>query len=89
MSVVVWVADAFMGAMLSRPGGLSLRTSWVTPGTLLLAAISAPACAVLAGLMLARGGWLAVVAAAALLLVCAGAAAVAAVGVSQRRAARR
>ncbi|HXO59451.1 MAG TPA: hypothetical protein VN834_06580, partial [Candidatus Acidoferrum sp.] len=32
------VADLFMGLMWSRPGGLSLRTTWVTPATLALAA---------------------------------------------------
>jgi hypothetical protein len=31
------VADVFMGLMWSRPGGLSLRTTWVTPATLGLA----------------------------------------------------
>jgi len=30
------VADLFMGVMWSRPGGLSLRTTWVTPATLWL-----------------------------------------------------
>jgi hypothetical protein len=30
------VADLFMGLMWSRPGGLSLRTTWVTPATLWL-----------------------------------------------------
>ena len=32
------VADLFMGLMWSRPGGLSLRNTWVTPATLALAA---------------------------------------------------
>ena len=32
------MADLFMGLMWSRPGGLSLRTTWVTPATLALAA---------------------------------------------------
>jgi hypothetical protein len=31
------LADLFMGMMWSRPGGLSLRTTWVTPATLGLA----------------------------------------------------
>jgi hypothetical protein len=31
------LADLFMGLMWSRPGGLSLRTTWVTPATLGLA----------------------------------------------------
>src|SRR5438270_12796077 len=30
------VADRFMGLMWSRPGGLSLRTTWVTPATIWL-----------------------------------------------------
>lgn len=30
-------ADFFMALMLSRPGGLSLRTTWVTPATIALA----------------------------------------------------
>ena len=29
-------ADFFMALMLSRPGGLSLRTTWVTPATIAL-----------------------------------------------------
>lgn len=36
------LADRFMWLMLSRPGGLSLRTSWVTPATLALALTIAP-----------------------------------------------
>jgi hypothetical protein len=28
------VADRFMALMWSRPGGLSLRTTWVTPATM-------------------------------------------------------
>jgi hypothetical protein len=31
------LADLFMALMWSRPGGLSLRTTWVTPATLALA----------------------------------------------------
>ena len=30
------VADLFMGLMFSRPGGLSLRTTWVTPASIWL-----------------------------------------------------
>ena len=33
------VADRFMALMWSRPGGLSLRTAWVTPATICLAVI--------------------------------------------------
>jgi hypothetical protein len=32
------LADLFMGLMWSRPGGLSLRSTWVTPATLALGA---------------------------------------------------
>jgi len=30
------IADRFMALMWSRPGGLSLRTAWVTPATIWL-----------------------------------------------------
>ena len=86
MAPVLVVADLFMGAMLSRPGGLSLRTAWVTPGTLLLTCACAPIAAVLAVLLLVRGGWLWSACAVAVLLLGIGSSAVAAVGVSQRRA---
>lgn len=33
------VADRFMAFMWSRPGGLSLRTTWVTPATIWLAVV--------------------------------------------------
>jgi hypothetical protein len=33
------VADRFMALMWSRPGGLSLRTTWVTPATIWLAVV--------------------------------------------------
>ena len=36
------VADVFMGLMWSRPGGLSLRTTWVTPATIALAVAVVP-----------------------------------------------
>ena len=83
------LADLFMGLMWSRPGGLSLRTTWVTPATLGLAV----AVVLLAGLgglgaiaygianrqlLLAFGGLIA----AALGI---GAAAVALYGIRQRR----
>jgi hypothetical protein len=38
------LADAVMWLMFSRPGGLSLRTTWVTPATIwLCSAVSATA----------------------------------------------
>jgi hypothetical protein len=58
MAPVVAVADLFMGLMLSAPGGLSLRTAWVTPATLLLTCLYAPIAALLALLLVLRGGWL-------------------------------
>jgi hypothetical protein len=85
MALVVAIADVFMGLMLSRPGGLSLRTAWVTPATLLLTCLYTPASALLAVLLLVRGGWLWAALAVALLIVATGSAAVAAVGLSQRR----
>jgi hypothetical protein len=84
MSPVVAAADLFMALMLSRPGGLSLRTTWVTPGTLLLGAVFTPVAAALAAVLLARGGWW-IVGAVLLLVAATGGAAVTAVGVAQRR----
>src|SRR5476651_57419 len=83
MAPVVAVADLFMGLMLSRPGGLSLRSAWVTPGTLLLTALYTPVSVILAVLLLVRGGIWWVVCAVVLLLVGTGSAAVSAVGVFQ------
>jgi hypothetical protein len=85
MTPVIVVADLFMALMLSRPGGLSLRTSWVTPGTLILASFYTAASAILAVLLLRRGGWPAGIGAAVLLAACAGSAAVVLVGLAQRR----
>jgi hypothetical protein len=85
MTPVIAVADLFMGAMLSRPGGLSLRTTWVTPATLILAGLCTPVAALLAGLLLFHGGWLAVIAAALLLAAGLGSGAVVLVGVAQHR----
>jgi hypothetical protein len=87
MSPVVYAADLFMALMLSRPGGLSLRTTWVTPGSTLLTAVAAPLSLLVAAMFLARGGPGWTVAAVVVLLIAAGSAAVATVGVFQRRAA--
>ena len=81
---VLAVADIFMGIMLSRPDGLSLRRTWVTPATVGLCAATTVACAVLAGLLAAHGGWPADVAVGSLIVIVAGSAAVVAVGVTQR-----
>src|ERR1017187_971338 len=86
MAPVGAIADLFMALMLSRPGGLSLRTSWVTPATLPLTCLYPPISGVLAGLLLIRGGWGWVLRTVVLLLVGTGSAPVAAVGLSQRRA---
>ncbi len=88
MAPVVAVADLFMGLMLSRPGGLSLRSAWVTPATLLLAGLFTPVSVALAVLLLFRGGAWWVVCAVVLVIVGVGSAAVTAVGVVQRRARR-
>lgn len=81
-------ADLFMALMLSRPGGLSLRTTWVTPATIGLAVaavafIGLPGCIALAlglvrlNLLLAGGGILG-------MTIAAGAGAVALYGIRQR-----
>ncbi len=83
------MADLFMGLMWSRPGGLSLRTTWVTPATLGLAvavilAVGLPGLGAIAygianrQVLVAFGGLVAVA-------LGAGAAAVALYGVRQRR----
>jgi hypothetical protein len=82
---VVWVADLFMSLMLSRPGGLSLRVAWVTPATLWLSVVCAPALAALAVVLVRSGSAVETVVAAALCLVAAGSAAVAVVGIAQHR----
>jgi hypothetical protein len=88
MSPVVAVGDLFMALMLSRPGGLSLRNAWVTPATLWLASLFAPAALIVAALLLIRGGWLSLVAAIALVAIAMGSAAVVTVGAVQRRTPR-
>jgi hypothetical protein len=86
MVPVVVVADLFMALMLSRPEGVSLRSAWVTPGTLMLTLVCTPAAVLLAVLLLVRGGVWGTVCAVLLLVFGAGSAAVAAVALSQRRA---
>jgi hypothetical protein len=86
---VVSIADAFMAAMYSRPNGLSLRTAWVTPSTLYLAASSAFAALLLAALLVAHGGVPSLIGAVVLLLGALGCAAVVLVGAAQRRASRQ
>jgi len=88
MAPVVATADMFMALMLSRPGGLSLRTSWVTPATLWLASLFVPAALIVAVLLLIGGGWLSLVASVVLVAIAVGSAAVAAVGAAQRHTSR-
>jgi hypothetical protein len=56
------IADAFMGLMLSRPQGLSVRTTRVTVVTIWLsmgtAVLSAAATLALVSVALRGGGWL-------------------------------
>jgi ribonuclease PH len=86
------VADLFMALMWSRPGGLSLRTTWVTPATIALAVALIP----LVGLSgvaalargLANGGILFVIGGLIALALTAGAATTAVYGVRQRRLSR-
>jgi hypothetical protein len=87
MGPIVFMADLFMGLMISRPNGLSLRGSWVTPATLWLASLYTPAALVLAALLVTHGGWPSLLAAAVLFVVAWGSAAVVVLGVVQRRAA--
>jgi hypothetical protein len=87
------VADLFMALMWSRPGGLSLRTTWVTPATLWLslavfAVVGIPG---LAALIYGAASHQALVIAGGLLAAAlgAGAATVAVYGFRQRRLAAR
>jgi CHASE2 domain-containing sensor protein len=87
------LADLFMALMWSRPGGLSLRTTWVTPATIWLCV----AVALLgAGLTIAAMAYaiaslhlLTLAAALLALLIATGTGSVAAYGIRQRRLARR
>lgn len=83
------VVDRFMALMWSRPGGLSLRTTWVTPATIWLAivvviAVGLPGLGAIGygiangQILLALGGLIAVA-------LGAGAATVAVYGIRQRR----
>jgi hypothetical protein len=86
---VVRLADAFMVAMISRPASGSLRWTWVTPATLLLAAASVVAALiVLAALLAGIGQWpgaLVFIGTIVCVAFGTGAASVVAVGIEQRR----
>jgi hypothetical protein len=82
------VADLFMGLMWSRPGGLSLRTSWVTPATIWLgiaaiALVGFPGVGAI-GYGLATGQGLYVAAGVIAIALAAGAGTVALYGIRQR-----
>jgi hypothetical protein len=85
---LVPLADLVMGIFWSRPGGLSLRTTWVTPATLVLAssvsAISFLAALTASILAVARGSLLLVLAAAGCGLLAMGTGVVALYGIRQR-----
>jgi hypothetical protein len=89
MRPVVAIADLFMSLMISRPNGLSLRDSWVTPATLWLAALYTPAALVLAAILVSHSGWPSFLAATVLFVTAWGSTAVVLIGVIQRRAAAR
>jgi hypothetical protein len=83
------LADLFMGMMLSRPRGLSLRTAWVTPATLALACCVAflafPAGAVLLVMAAARPQLLLAALALGAISIGLGAFCLAVYGIRQRR----
>lgn len=85
MGSVVAVADLFMSLVLSRPNGLSLRSTWVTPATLWLTSLFTPTALILAVLLVIRAGWPSYLAATALVVMSVGSAAVVMVGVAQHR----
>ena len=83
------LADVFMGLMWSRPGGLSLRTTWVTPATLALAVavvvvVGIPGLGAL-GYGIANRQPLALLGGLVAVVLGSGAAAVALYGIRQRR----
>lgn len=86
------VADRFMGLMWSRPGGLSLRSIWVTPATIglgiaAIAMVGLPGIAALAyGLITAQP--LSIAAGATAIAFAFGAGTVAVYGIRQRSLAR-
>jgi hypothetical protein len=85
---VLPLADAFMILMLSRPGSGSLRSTWVTPATLLLGAGLALAGAPVLVVLLAaaaRGSAFTAVAGFVVFVIVAGSLSVAVVGLLQRR----
>jgi len=88
-SLLLPIADAFMIALFSKPPSGTLRTTWVTPATLWLTAISGAGAAVLAialAVSSANGNGGVILAGVVISAVYAiGALAVATVGIDQRR----
>ena len=83
------LADLSMLALISRPATGSLRRTWVTPATLVLAvsaAMISAAAAILFALRIGGGGVAALLGLAICSVLAAGAASVAVVGLDQRRA---
>jgi hypothetical protein len=82
------VADLFMALMWSRPGGLSLRTAWVTPATIVLALVVTvlviPAAALFAVLAIRGGNGLLGMAGLICILLGLGAGSVVLYGIRQR-----
>jgi hypothetical protein len=88
-AVVVPPADLFMVLLLSRPATGSLRTTWVTPATLVLSvATGLTSLVCLAPALAGLGGVLRVAVVLALALFAAGSLCVALVGIAQRSAIR-
>jgi hypothetical protein len=81
------IADFFMAVMWSRPHGLSLEESWVTPATIVLGLVVAVAGMVggVAALAYAAGHtWIWFAAGLVMIVVAAGSGVVAAYGIRQR-----
>jgi len=78
------VADLFMVLMVSRPPTGTLRTTWVTPGTLQLTTVLALVGLVVGGLLLPRFG-LSALLGVLLIAFALGCGSVALVGLAQRR----
>ena len=84
MDPLVALADLFMGLMASRPHGMSLRDTWVTPATLWLAALFTAVAAAIGITLVVRGGWGSVAGGVVVLGVALLGGSVVAVGVIQR-----
>ncbi len=92
MAALLPLADLFMAALLSRPPGGTLRTTWVTPATLQMSGAVAVAGSLLGAVAAVSGftggRWVVTAAGILLILLAIGSASVAAVGLAQRRIGR-